>query len=123
MGKRRERRDPFADYVEWSNNRYNPGHYLGGNIPPHLRMSRLGPRAQRSAALLQIVSAAVWVGLSLIAIFSGLPFSRLEWLLSVSAGALVIWAAVTMYRKSRRSQGAVQKPVRRGLFKWPARKR
>jgi hypothetical protein len=29
--------DPIARYREWAENRYNPGHWLGGNVPPGLR--------------------------------------------------------------------------------------
>ena len=29
--------DPIADYCEWADNRYNPGHWLGANTPPDTR--------------------------------------------------------------------------------------
>lgn len=36
MGKRNNKRerDPIAEYREWADNRYNPGHWLGANTPP-----------------------------------------------------------------------------------------
>ena len=39
MGKResRDRDDPIGDYTEWANNRYNPGYWLGGRVPPHVK--------------------------------------------------------------------------------------
>jgi len=39
------------EYKEWAANRYNPGHYLGGTIEPHLRKYALGPRARRVSAV------------------------------------------------------------------------
>jgi len=44
-------RDRIADYVEWTEHRYDPGHYLGGNLPPYLRKTWLGPRARRRAGV------------------------------------------------------------------------
>jgi hypothetical protein len=52
MAKRNPGGKPFADYKEWAQHRYDPGHYLGGRIAPHLRRSRLGARARRRSALL-----------------------------------------------------------------------
>ena len=37
MAKRKKWRDPFADYIEWTEHRFDPGYYLGGRIPPHLK--------------------------------------------------------------------------------------
>jgi hypothetical protein len=39
MGKRRRKGsdDPIGDYIEWSNNRYNPGYWLGGRTPPNVK--------------------------------------------------------------------------------------
>lgn len=45
------RPDPIADYVEWADNRYNPGYFLGGRIPPYLKKASLGRRARRLAAI------------------------------------------------------------------------
>ena len=47
MGPRRKRDDdPIGDYIEWSNNRYNPGYWLGGRVPPHFK-DRLTPKDRR----------------------------------------------------------------------------
>lgn len=49
-------------YQEWAEHRLDPGHYLGGNIQPELRIGELGPRARRRSALLigiSVVSGAV----------------------------------------------------------------
>jgi hypothetical protein len=101
MGKRK-RRDPFADYVEWSNNRYNPGHYLGGNIPPYLRKSSLGPRASRRMATGLAVSAALALGIFLITLAWSEPDFGLSMMLSAGWVVLVSCAAVAMFRNSRR---------------------
>ena len=29
--------DPLKEYNEWIRNRYNPGYYLGGRLPPMIR--------------------------------------------------------------------------------------
>ena len=56
MGKGKGRQDPFGTYVEWAEHRYDPGHYLGGTIAPHLRKSALGPRARRFSGIMLVVS-------------------------------------------------------------------
>jgi hypothetical protein len=39
MGKRGRKGsdDPIGDYVEWSNNRYNPGYWLGRRVPSDVK--------------------------------------------------------------------------------------
>jgi len=59
MAKRK--RDPISDYVDWTKNRYSPGHYLGGNAPPHLH--RLSSPGLGKAMLLNAVLVA---GLALV---------------------------------------------------------
>ena len=58
MPKRGERRDPIAEYIEWTEHRYDPGHYLGGNLPPDLRKSSLSPKGRRYSGIILIVSGA-----------------------------------------------------------------
>jgi hypothetical protein len=98
----KERPDPIADYIEWSNNRYNPGHYLGGNIPPYLRKSSLGPRARRLAGLSLAISATMGI----VSIIAMLPWaddwSAAELVLEVAVIALIAWAAVAMMRPDKR---------------------
>jgi len=90
--------DPIADYIEWTNNRYNPGYYLGGNIPPYLRKSSLGPKARRLAGIALAISAFLGVG-SIAALLSWTEgFSRAELALSAAFEVLVTWAAVSMLR-------------------------
>ena len=99
--ERGEPRDPIADYVEWTNNRHNPGHFLGGNIPPYLRKSGLGPRARRLAGLALAGEAVLALGL----FASAFPWNGLSGLyvvLSAATVALLGWAAVAMFRSARR---------------------
>lgn len=94
-------RDPIADYVEWTNNRYNPGHFLGGNIPPYLRKSGLGPRARRLAGLALAGEAVLALGL----FASAFPWNGLSGLylvLSAATVALLGWAAIAMFRSDHR---------------------
>jgi hypothetical protein len=67
MPKRRGLQDPIGTYLEWAKHRYDPGHYLGGTIEPHLRKSSLGPRARRLSGLMLFFSGLA--GLSLAAAF------------------------------------------------------
>src|SRR5262245_18440774 len=62
MAKRKQWRDPFADYIEWTQHRYDPGYYLGGRIPPHLKKSSLGPKGRRNAGILLTLSGIVGMG-------------------------------------------------------------
>jgi hypothetical protein len=86
----------IESYKEWSANRYNPGHYLGGRLEPHLDQLRTGPNGKRVAGLLLGVSAAITTA-AVLASVGGLGVGE-------RAGMLVIivvsWiAAVRMYRK------------------------
>jgi len=102
MPKQKQRRDPIADYIEWTNNRYNPGHYLGGNIPPYLRKSDLSPKGRRLEGVSLAISALL--GLGSIAVF--LPwaeeFSNVPLVLSAAFVALIGWAAIAMFRSACR---------------------
>ena len=102
MPKRKRRDDPIADYIEWTNNRYNPGYYLGGNIPPHLRKSTLGKRGRRSAGILLLISTFLSLG-SFVALWPLMKdVSGIEIVLTVAFVALMGGAGVTMLRSSRR---------------------
>ena len=82
-------------YREWSAHRYDPGHYLGGNLAPHLDKSRLGPSARRKAGLLLGVMALI----SIMATVSSWPLSGpFERVAQVALTALVTAAAFRMYR-------------------------
>jgi hypothetical protein len=102
MRKRRTRRDPFADYVEWSDNRYNPGHYLGGNLPPYLRKSSLGPRASRRMGIALTISACIGAGTLLVTL--PWPESGISVMFSAAGVLLTGCAAVAMFRSSQRKR-------------------
>ena len=104
MGKRTPPRDPFADYVEWSNNRYHPGYYLGGNVPPYLRKSSLGPRASRRMGISLAISASLGLGLLFLALLGAERESGLSMMVSAVSVVLIGCAAVTMFRHSRRKR-------------------
>jgi hypothetical protein len=59
MAKQKNRRDPIADYVEWTEHRYDPGHYLGGNLPPDLRKSSLSPKGRRYSGAMLLLGGAM----------------------------------------------------------------
>lgn len=95
----------IRSYQEWAAHRYEAGHYLGGNIAPHLDTTRIGARARRySAALLgfmALVTAVMAVG----ELRSGSWFHlAMAWGLF----ALLTGAAIKMYRQpaSGRDHGA-----------------
>jgi hypothetical protein len=86
--------DPLADYNEWVRHRYDPGHYLGGTIAPHLRKARLGPRARRRSAVLLAL-------LALLSIQAVITPPEPAWLarpLGVAFTALLCLAAGRMWR-------------------------
>ena len=103
MPKSRGRQDPIGNYVEWAQHRYDPGHYLGGTIEPHLRKSSLGPRARRRSGMMLVFGGVG--GLLLVSAFAFEPGSQaldvISYLtLAVAGGVslLTIAAGVSMLR-------------------------
>jgi hypothetical protein len=91
MSKRKDERDPIADYIEWTEHRYTPGYYLGGRIPPHLNKSRLGPKGRRNGGILLLIGGTVGG--------AGLIWSPGETWLRVAAAAwpaLMVFAGLVM---------------------------
>jgi hypothetical protein len=99
------RPDPIADYVEWADNRLNPGYFLGGRIPPYLRKASLGRRARRLAGMALAIEALVYMaaGAALLVEAPDGP-SGLELLLFAAFSALLACAAVQMWRSPTRSR-------------------
>ena len=58
-----EKRDPIADYQEWSDHRYDPGYFTGGRLPPTIRAYQniLKPREKRVLLILLMIAGAVMV--------------------------------------------------------------
>jgi N-acetylglutamate synthase-like GNAT family acetyltransferase len=52
----------IESYKEWTAHRYDPGHYLGGQLAPHLDTSRMGTHARRRSALLLVIIALITTG-------------------------------------------------------------
>ena len=86
----------IESYKEWSANRYNPGHDLGGRLEPHLDQLRTGPRGKRLAGLfLGVTAAMTTIGLGV----GVRDFGGPELIASVVLVAITWIAAVRMYRK------------------------
>ena len=102
MPKGKGRQDPLGNYIEWANHRYDPGHYLGGTIEPHLRKSSLGPKARRLSGIMLLAGGVM-----------GVPFMALYaseegvggLLLAALYPALFFAAGVEMWRSSQPRQG------------------
>ncbi len=90
----------WADYAEWTANRYNPGYYLGGTLVPHLRKSRLSLRARRMSAGLLAIQGT----LQLLVTYGMWRSMDIDWWAAVASaafGVLLCTAAVVMYRSGR----------------------
>lgn len=91
------------EYKEWAAHRYDPGHYLGGTIEPHLRMYALGPNARRAAAAYIGIPVVFGVGALAVALFTGDSTSRpMDW---IGVGAfMVLWGAAAwkLFSSSKR---------------------
>ena len=96
MDNQDDNRDPIADYIEWTQNRYNPGYFLGGRIRPELRKARLSPRGRRLSAALLALQGLMSLTLS-IGYLVAMSFSW-EGVPSVGYGILLCWAAVAMFK-------------------------
>jgi hypothetical protein len=97
MTRKDDRRiDPIREYTEWAEHRYDPGHYLGGTLEPHLRKNALGPRARRNAGwFLAVIALMTSAG----ALLSWSTQGGLERLATVSIAALTCAAAWKMFRR------------------------
>jgi hypothetical protein len=89
--------DPIGDYVEWTEHRYDPGHYLGGNVSPFLRKSRMSPRVRRLAAVPLAISALV-ASAGAIAAASDATLPRVMWFWAAAGAILLWWATIVMFR-------------------------
>ena len=49
--------DPAPDYTEWTQHRYDPGYWLGGRIPPHLKRQSGGAGRRNPYGILLLLSA------------------------------------------------------------------
>ena len=120
MPKRDQRPDPIRDYIEWTNHRFDPGYYLGGNLPPTLRKASLGPKGRRLSGIALAISAVLTIG-SLAAVYftptdieSILPRSlgMLDLAMSLGIAVLLVWAAAAMLHASndrKRHAGRMKK--------------
>lgn len=92
------------EYREWAANRYNPGHYLGGTIEPHLRKYALGPRARRISAVFIGFWAVAGAGTLAAALVLGDSGLRLaDWVGTSLFTLLTGTAAWKMLTSSRRA--------------------
>ena len=65
MGKRkRPTEDPLAQYTEWAANRYNPGHWVGGKVPPDVK-NLWSPKDRRRLGSLYVGTCAIGLALGL----------------------------------------------------------
>jgi hypothetical protein len=107
MAKRTPRQGPFDDYVEWTEHRYDPGYFLGGRLPPHLRKTALGPKGRRLAGVLLGVAAVATLATALGAVGSVRPG---EWpLYGLFYGALFLLTSVAAVKMYRSGKGTTQK--------------
>ena len=103
--------NPVDNYIEWSQHRLDPGHYLGGTLPPHLRKSALGPRARRLSGVL-LMLMGVLTAFSLVPpLIWDRSAPRVVWLVEMVATAgvcvLIVGAGMSMLRSARkRPRGA-----------------
>ena len=96
MTRKGDRRPDFVrEYVEWAEHRYDPGHYLGGTLEPHLRKHALDSHARKKAGLFLAVIAVMTFAA---AIVSWSSQEALERVASASLTALTCAAAWKMYR-------------------------
>ena len=96
-------------YTDWTEHRYDPGHYLGGRIEPDLRKSSLGPRARRRSGmiligggLLGLATVRVWAHLS--QQMPGDLATKLVLVLPTIVSALSLAAGVAMVRSASREE-------------------
>jgi hypothetical protein len=97
--RRRKDDDPIADYVEWSNHRYDPGYYLGGNIPPFLRRLDRNPMHRRWGWIGIAISGLTGAGLFYSWWKQDLPGDSV-----LAEGALLVlmlWLGVASLRRAR----------------------
>jgi hypothetical protein len=93
------RPDPIADYVEWANNRLNPGYFLGGRIPPYLRKAALGRRARRLAGAALAIEALLSMAVAASSVVASAEGPSIPALVLLAVfPALLACAAVQMWR-------------------------
>ena len=109
MGKGKGHRDSIGDYVEWTEHRYDPGHFLGGNLPPYLRKSSLSPRGRRRMTWVMVVSAVTTAASVVVwSAFGGGPgWVEVPFLVLMAAvTVLYILAAISMGERTGKRRGS-----------------
>lgn len=99
MPKRKPNPDPIGAYVEWTNHRYDPGYYLGGNISPLLRKSTLGQNGRRLSGLYLLISGIMSI-VSVVSTASASDFPIWDLAISLGVALLIVSAASAMLRAS-----------------------
>jgi len=103
MPKRKQRDDPIRDYIEWTNHRYDPGYYLGGNVPPILRKSSLGPKGRRLSGIALAISGIMSVGSVASYARMASDFPVWELVFDLAVAGLVVLAAATLLRSAAKT--------------------
>jgi hypothetical protein len=103
MGKknRNQREDPFADWREAQDHRYDPGYWLGGRIDPLIRASHKSNRPNKYGWVL-LVSGFFTVATTVPSLGGGASASDiLDSLLFLAFGVVLIAAGVRMVQPRR----------------------
>jgi hypothetical protein len=95
--------DFLRDYEEWARHRYDPGHYLGGTLPPYLRHTDRKPRGSRLLGITFIVGAVLTLPVVIAYARDPTPGFALVGLLSAALAALQLVAGSKLLGRARRS--------------------
>lgn len=91
--------EPFEVQLEWLDNRYNPGYFLGGTIRPELRVASLGWHAKRFAGAFALCSGVTALAMSAVLLVATRVLPD-PW--SLGLGLLYVLVGVRMWRAAAR---------------------
>ncbi len=101
-GPEEEEDDPIGRYVEWTENRYSPGYYLGGRLPPTIRALQHGGSGGRMLGSVLVGVGLIELLMVGLVVYRGDIGSLTSGFVLVVFGLIALFAGVAAIRRQAR---------------------
>ena len=97
--------DYLNDLEEWNNNQYNPGYWLGGKIPPHIKV--LNKAGGRTIGIISLISGIIMLIFTIESMLTNSFQNPEDIILALTGnivggffGILLVWAGIQRIKGS-----------------------